>query len=122
MALVLLFLPTRPARRGCPCAHDGDGDAKAQWDLPGPEWQQGWLSLSHAPGEEMKAGVRVLLLKDRVGVGVYFRKEKQTKNNKPGMKGVQGSGALGLRLLDSPAGSSLGPSSKVAWESKGHRR
>lgn len=69
----------------------------------------------------MKAGVRVLLLKDGVWVDVYFRKEKQTKN-KPGMKGVQGSGALGLSLLDSPAGPSLGPSSKMAWESKGHRR
>lgn len=50
-----------------------------------------------------KAGVRVLLLRDGVWVGVYFRKEKQTKN-KPGMKGVQGSGAVGLHLLNSPTG------------------
>lgn len=52
---ILLFLPTRPARWGRPCAHDGDGDAEAQWNPTGPGCQQGCLSLSHVPGEELKA-------------------------------------------------------------------
>lgn len=73
-------------------------------------------SLSHVPGEEIKA--KVLASKDMVGVGVYLGREKQI-NSKTRINRVQGSGLWASASLAVPQANSLGLSSEAAQESEG---
>ena len=63
----------------------------------------GWPSLPLVLGEERKAGGRFYPPRTQCGGNVCFRKEKQTKN-KTRIKGVQGSGTVGLSLSGGSAG------------------